>query len=51
MKQTNVFDEVIEECCSNPITGFFRDGFCHTDDLDRGIHLSLIHISEPTRPY
>ena len=56
MKQTNVFDEVIEECCSNPITGFFRDGFCHTDDLDRGIHvvcallteefldLSLIHI-------
>ena len=39
-EQTNLFDEVIEECCSNPITGFFRNGFCHTDELD----LSLIHI-------
>ena len=27
MKQINIFDEVIEECCSNPITGYFRDGF------------------------
>ena len=30
MNQTNVFDEPIDECCSNPITGYFRDGFCHT---------------------
>ena len=46
MKQTNVFDEVIEECCSNPITGFFRDGFCHTDDLDRGIHVVCALLTE-----
>ena len=46
MNQTNIFDEPIEECCSNPITGFFRDGFCHTDKLDRGLHIvcSLITI-------
>ena len=49
MKQTNVFDEVIEECCSNPITGFFRDGFCHTDDLDRGIHVCLLYTSPSPR--
>ena len=39
MQQVNIFDEPIEECCSNPITGFFRDGFCHTDQLDRGLHI------------
>ena len=39
MKQNNIFDEPIEECCSNPITGYFRDGFCHTDTLDRGLHI------------
>ena len=40
-----IFDEPIEECCSNPITGFFRDGFCHTDEIDRGLHIvcSLIN--------
>ena len=39
MKQINVFDELIEECCTNPITGFYRDGFCHTDEFDRGLHV------------
>lgn len=38
MLQTNVFGEVIEECCSNPIAGYFRDGFCRTDKYDRGSH-------------
>ena len=23
MNQTNVFGEAIEECCSNPLTGYF----------------------------
>ena len=39
MQQFNIFDEPLDECCSSPITGFYRDGFCHTDDLDRGIHV------------
>ena len=38
-KQTNIFGDSIEECCSNPVTGFYRDGFCRTDDLDRGLHV------------
>jgi len=36
--QINVFGDPIEECCSNPITGYFRDGFCRTDKYDRGSH-------------
>ena len=45
MKQINIFGEPIEECCSNPITGFYRDGFCHTDDLDRGLHVVCAQIT------
>ena len=36
--QKNIFNEDIEECCTNPITGFYRDGFCNTDKLDSGTH-------------
>ena len=45
-KQFNVFEEEIEECCSNPITGFFRDGFCHTDNLDQGLHVVCAFITD-----
>ena len=46
MNQTNIFDEPIEECCSNPITGYFRDGFCHTDTHDRGLHIICSFITD-----
>ena len=46
MQQVNIFDEPIEECCSNPITGFFRDGFCHTDQMDRGLHIVCSLMTE-----
>jgi hypothetical protein len=38
MDQTNIFGEELIECCINPITGYFRDGFCRTSDYDRGSH-------------
>ena len=44
-KQLNVFDEVIEVCCTNPITGFYRDGFCHTDAFDRGMHVVCAKVT------
>ncbi len=44
-KQLNVFDEVIEVCCTNPITGFYRDGFCHTDEIDRGMHVVCAKVT------
>ena len=45
MKQINIFDEPIEECCTNPITGFYRDGFCHTDKYDRGLHVVCAQVT------
>ena len=37
-QQKNVLGENLEECSNNPLTGWFRDGCCNTDDLDRGVH-------------
>lgn len=34
----NVFGEPIQECSCDPMTGFFRDGSCHTDQRDLGFH-------------
>ena len=45
-KQKNVFGEEIETCCESPITGFFRDGFCHTDDTDEGVHTICVSMTK-----
>ena len=34
----NVLGDKLQPCCFDPMTGFFRDGFCHTIDEDRGSH-------------
>jgi uncharacterized protein len=34
----NVLGGDLEPCGFDPMTGFFRDGFCHTDDGDFGSH-------------
>ena len=48
-KQKNVLGEDLEECSNDPLTGWFRDGCCNTDENDhdhshRYYNLSLIHI-------
>ena len=45
-KQKNVFGEEIETCCESPITGFFRDGFCHTDERDEGVHTVCVSMTK-----
>ena len=36
--QQNVFGESIALCCSDPVTGFYRDGHCNTGPNDLGTH-------------
>ena len=38
MVERNVLDDELEPCGSEPMTGWFRDGSCRTDDTDRGSH-------------
>ncbi|KEZ78760.1 DUF2237 family protein [Salinisphaera hydrothermalis] len=35
----SVLGEPLRGCCSAPITGFYRDGFCHTGPEDAGRHV------------
>ncbi len=34
----NVLGSELESCGVDPLTGFFRDGSCNTDERDRGSH-------------
>lgn len=36
---TNVFGEALVACSTDPLTGFYRDGCCHTGPEDAGRHL------------
>ncbi|WP_375509913.1 DUF2237 family protein [uncultured Nostoc sp.] len=35
----NVIGGNLEACCTSPITGFYRDGFCRTGGQDFGSHV------------
>ena len=34
----NVLGGPLATCSNQPLTGWFRDGCCNTDDSDRGSH-------------
>ena len=36
--QKNVLGENLEECSLDPLTGWYRDGCCNTDENDHGLH-------------
>ncbi len=37
-RQLNVLGEPLQSCGTDPLTGFFRDGCCHTGPEDLGSH-------------
>ena len=36
--QKNVLGEKLETCSNKPLTGWFRDGCCNTNEIDYGVH-------------
>lgn len=42
----NVLGERLEPCCFAPMTGFFRDGYCRTDQHDHGRHTVCAQVTE-----
>jgi len=49
--QLNVLDTPIEPCCSDPMTGFYRDGSCHTGPRDYGVHTVCAVMTEEFLDY
>ena len=45
-KSINVYDEPLDVCNDNPVTGFFRDGCCNTTDEDFGSHTVCVQLTE-----
>ena len=46
MAQKNVLGGELESCCTSPMTGYFRDGHCHTDESDQGSHTVCVRVTE-----
>jgi len=41
----NVLGEPLASCCFSPITGYFRNGFCHTAPSDIGQHTVCVELT------
>ena len=37
--ELNVLGTKLESCCTDPATGYFRDGYCRTISQDSGTHI------------
>lgn len=44
--QQNVLDRALELCSRDPLTGWYRDGFCRTDEHDHGIHTVCAEMTQ-----
>ena len=38
-KAKNILGGDLQSCCTDPMTGFFRDGYCNTNQMDQGSHV------------
>lgn len=47
----NVFDEPLEPCGIDPVTGFYRDGCCNTSDDDFGSHTVCVALTQEFLEY
>ena len=46
--QINVLGENLELCSNNPLTGWYRDGCCNTDENDKGLHTVCLLYTSPS---
>jgi uncharacterized protein (DUF2237 family) len=47
----NVFGKPLVPCCMDPITGFWRDGYCQTGPSDTGVHTVCIIVTDEFLAY
>ena len=44
--QKNVLGENLELCSNDPLTGWYRDGCCNTDENDHGTHTVCAKVND-----
>ena len=47
----NVFGEKLASCSEDPLTGFFRDGCCNTNEQDLGNHTVCVQLTQEFLEY
>ena len=45
-KQKNILGEDLEVCSTDPLTGWYRDGCCNTDENDTGTHTVCAKVND-----
>lgn len=48
---TNLQGGALEVCSTDPLTGWFRDGYCRTDEADRGVHVVCAQVTSEFLEY
>lgn len=43
----NVLGEALVPCSYDPLTGYYRDGCCNTDEHDQGSHVVCAKVTQP----
>ena len=42
----NILDKPLQMCGKNPMTGYYRDGYCKTDSSDKGTHTVCSEVDD-----
>jgi uncharacterized protein len=51
IKELNVLGTVLKPCCEDPLTGYFRDGYCRTIQEDAGTHILCAIVTQDFLEY
>ena len=51
MAVNNILGEPLAHCGRDPVTGYFRDGYCNTTDEDHGTHVVCAVMTEKFLSY
>ncbi|MDJ1177583.1 DUF2237 domain-containing protein [Roseofilum sp. BLCC_M91] len=47
----NVFGEPLQPCCTDPMTGYYRTGYCETGPGDFGLHVVCAQVTDEFLDY
>ena len=50
-QQKNIYDESLQVCSTDPMTGYHRSGYCFTDDMDHGTHTVCAKVNDEFLDY
>ncbi|MDJ0659736.1 MAG: DUF2237 domain-containing protein [Crocosphaera sp.] len=42
----NVLGTNLQPCCNDPMTGYYRDGYCRTGGQDFGVHVICAQVTD-----